>query len=146
MLAIAGLIIAIALFAVPNLQRNSRNTAIKNDASNILSYVSDFNANNDGAMPAAGNSSVTNGSVTINRAGGAATTGKIQAGTTVTFQSHSASAITPTIGAITVVYGGKCPDTVSGTSVATVASARSTAVVYAIETSGSAVAAKCVGS
>lgn len=143
-LAIAGLIIAIVLFAVPALQRNGRNTAAKSDASQIAAYISDFMANNDGAIPTPAGSSVTNGAVTINNASGSATKGKIQAGTAVTFQTNSTTAITPTPGSMTAVLGGKCPDTVSGTSVTTVSSTRAAAVVYAIETS-SGDAAKCIG-
>lgn len=143
-LAIAGLIIAIVLFAVPTLQRNGRNTAAKSDANQLLSYMSDFTANNDGAVPTAGASSVTAGAVTINNATGNATNGKIQSGTSVTFTS-TIGAVTPTPGAITVVIGAKCPATVSGTSVTPVASGRSQAVIYAIETSGGNLA-KCVGS
>ena len=144
-LAIAGLIIAIVLFAVPALQRNSRNTAIKSDASQLLSYISDFNANNSGAVPTVAASSVTNGNVTINNASGSSSTGKIQSGTTVTFTTATTE-VTPTTGTITVVIGGKCPDSVSGTKVTPVASARSAALIFAIETSGSALAAQCMGS
>lgn len=143
-LAIAGLIIAIVLFAVPTLQRNGRNTAIKSDANQVLAYVSDFNANNDGAMPTTGGSSATAGAIVINNASGTATNGKIQSGTTATFTTGTAT-VTPAAGALTVVYGSKCPNTVTGTTVTPVASTRSTAVIYAIETSG-ALAAKCVGS
>lgn len=146
-LAIAGLIIAIVLFAVPVLQRNGRNTAIKSDANQLVAYASDFSANNDGAMPTAAATTVDNGAVTI---GGAANTspteGSIQKGTQVTDQAYSAGAITPAVGTITLVIGGKCPGSVSGPSVAPVQSGRSVAAIYAIETSGSALAAKCVGS
>lgn len=143
-LAIAGLIIAIVLFAVPQLQRNGRNTAAKSDASQILSYVSDFSANNDGAMPTTAATSVSAGLVTVNNASGTATKGKIQAGTTVNVTSAT-TAVTPTPGTMTLVIGAACPDTVSGTSVTPVAAGRSAAVIYAIETS-SGNAAKCVGS
>jgi prepilin-type N-terminal cleavage/methylation domain-containing protein len=47
-LAIAGLIILIVLLAVPALQRNGRNAAIKNDASAILAGFSTFATDNDG--------------------------------------------------------------------------------------------------
>lgn len=50
-LAIAGLILLIVFLAVPALHRNSRNTAIRNDASNVLSGVNEFQAANNGKMP-----------------------------------------------------------------------------------------------
>lgn len=147
-LAIAGLIIAIVLFAVPTLQRNGRNTAIKSDANQLLSYVSDFNANNDGAMPNTANSNVvtTSGLVTIGNGSGTVTTGKIRTGTTTNFPAAVAdgtNVTAPATGTINVYYGNKC-NTTSGT-ITLGASTRSTAVVYSIESSGSNVG-KCVGS
>src|SRR3954451_17196844 len=56
-LAIAGLIILIVLLAVPALQRNSRNTAIKNDASAVVGAFSSFASNSDGQAPASISSS-----------------------------------------------------------------------------------------
>ena len=50
-LAIAGLIMLIVFLAVPALQRNSRNTQAKNEASNILAAVGEFVSNNNGTMP-----------------------------------------------------------------------------------------------
>jgi prepilin-type N-terminal cleavage/methylation domain-containing protein len=43
-LAIAGLIILIVLLAVPALQRNSRNTARKNDAQAMVSAILEYNS------------------------------------------------------------------------------------------------------
>jgi prepilin-type N-terminal cleavage/methylation domain-containing protein len=54
-LAIAGLIILIVLLAVPQLQRNSRNTGRKSDITRIAAGVNEFASNNNGAMPAEGN-------------------------------------------------------------------------------------------
>src|ERR1700757_761782 len=51
-LAIAGLILLIVLLAVPALQRNSRNTAIKNDASALAAAVTEYSSNNDGKIGA----------------------------------------------------------------------------------------------
>jgi prepilin-type N-terminal cleavage/methylation domain-containing protein len=50
-LAIAGLIMLIVFLAVPALQRNSRNTAIRNDAGNILAAVGEYVSNNNGQLP-----------------------------------------------------------------------------------------------
>ncbi len=51
-LAIAGLIMLIVFLAVPALQRASRNTSRKNDATSISSAISTFESNNNGAAPA----------------------------------------------------------------------------------------------
>lgn len=50
-LAIAGLILLIVFLAVPALQRSSRNTNRKNDASRLSTSVSDFVSNNNGKLP-----------------------------------------------------------------------------------------------
>lgn len=50
-LAIAALILVIVLIAAPALQRNSRNTQIRNDANVVLGYVNEWAANNNGALP-----------------------------------------------------------------------------------------------
>jgi len=143
-LAIAGLIILIVFLAVPALQRNSRNTAIKNDASAVSAGVTEFLSNNDGKVPVATSSSSSNGTVTINNASGTEATAKVQPGTTVNF-ADGPSAVTPVAGVITVQFKSKCPASVSGTSVTPTTNARSTAVVYAVETASSQ-AAKCVDS
>jgi prepilin-type N-terminal cleavage/methylation domain-containing protein len=141
-LAIAALILLIVLLAVPALQRNSRNTAIKNDASAVVGGVSEFESNNDGASPksGAGNSSCSTGSVSLSAgATTAPSLPKVQGSTGVTCTQTGAvtvSSVNP--GNLVIVFGAKCPDTVAGnaTNVTTVVSARSTAVVYIIETNG----------
>ena len=50
-LAIAGLIMLIVFLAVPALQRNSRNTQRKNDASKVASLITEYESNNNGAPP-----------------------------------------------------------------------------------------------
>jgi len=52
-LAIAGLILLIVFLAVPALQRNSRNTQRKNDASHLSSVISEWESNNAGQTPTA---------------------------------------------------------------------------------------------
>ena len=147
-LAIAGLIILIVLLAVPALQRNGRNTAIKNDASALTAAVAEYASNNDGNIADAGNSSQAGATVTVNGlVGGSAAnkaTAKVQGSTTVTF-SDGASSQTPASGNIYVEYKAKCPASVSGTSVLPVGANRSTAVIYSIELSG-ANAVKCIDS
>lgn len=50
-LAIAGFILSIVLFAIPALQRNSRNTQRKQEVSAILQAVSRYELNNSGNYP-----------------------------------------------------------------------------------------------
>ncbi len=50
-LAIAALILLIVLLAVPALQRSARNTQRKNDISAVAAAISNFIANNGGALP-----------------------------------------------------------------------------------------------
>ena len=69
-LAIAGLILLIVFLAVPALQRNSRNTQIRNSAASVLGGVSEFVTNNNGQMPTT--ITTNNGLVTISGAAGTA--------------------------------------------------------------------------
>lgn len=50
-LAIAGLIMLIVFLAVPALQRNSRNTERRNEASRLLTTANEFVTNGNGTMP-----------------------------------------------------------------------------------------------
>lgn len=50
-LAIAGLIILIVFLAVPALQRTSRNTQRKNDASRLSALINEHVSNNAGVLP-----------------------------------------------------------------------------------------------
>lgn len=147
-LAIAGLIILIVLLAVPAVQRNSRNTALKNDAGAVVAAVSEFGTNNDGAAPNAANSNKPNNNAELTLNNGVAGTqpsvAKLQAGTQYN-ESTGAQTITPDAGNIYVDYSASCPATISGTSVTTVANTKSVAVVYANETTNG-LQARCVDS
>lgn len=138
-LAIAGLIILIVLLAVPALQRNGRNTAIKNDASAVVGAASEFRSNNEGANPTtAANFPV--GSSTILVSGAAGTTeaeGKVQAGTLV-----ANGAGPSTGGVINVAYGAKCANSTSFAASGTL-NTRAIRILYNIETS-SGVAPRCI--
>lgn len=122
-LAIGGLILLVVFLAVPALQRNSRNTSIKNDVQNILGGISEFQANNNGKMPATvsgtGDITIVNGSMTQ--------TTKINGATVVTSGTTAPAAGTPASGALYVRIGARCDNTVS---------ARAVAVSYNLETSG----------
>lgn len=135
-LAIAGLIILVVLLAVPALQRNARNTAIKNDASAIAGAVTEFESNNDGKLPTT--VSQTGSSVDVKTASATDTTAtaKVQGSTTVAVGAGWPAAA----GTINVSFGNKCNG-----STAVTASARSTAILYLVETSNST-AKQCLDS
>ncbi len=132
-LAIAGLILLIVFLAVPALQRNARNTAIKSDVQSTLGGVSDFAAANSGAAPQdiTGTGIVTYKLTT----GGTPTTIKIQGSTAVTSVSTVPVQATPVpLGTIQVVLKSTCSAATGGTGLT---SARAVAAYYSIEaTSG----------
>ncbi|MEK7594129.1 MAG: prepilin-type N-terminal cleavage/methylation domain-containing protein [Patescibacteria group bacterium] len=140
-LAIAGLIILIVLLAVPALQRNGRNTAIKNDASAVASSITTFAADNDGKTPAVADFAQVGSTLTVGAATTSQSEAKVQGGTTVTTPAVAvtpATAITP--GTIVIVKGRDCSDKASG---------RAFAIWYSIETSKAVPAAapfnnKCI--
>ncbi len=134
-LAIAALILLIVLLAVPALQRNSRNTAIKNDVSAITAGVGEYASNNDGATPST--ISASGSTVTIGGSG-TSSTAKIQSNTTV----NSTGTPGTNAGTIVVLFGQKCTNS---TSFGTSGAPRSTAILYNIETSSS-VAPRCTDS
>jgi len=114
-LAIAGLILLVVFLAVPALQRNGRNTTIKNDAQAVAGGISEFSSNNSGSVPTkftgnAGTLTFANGSV--NNGG----TAKIQGTTTVQGSTTGANFATTTpptaaavsAGAIYVDSGESC--------------------------------------
>ncbi len=50
-LAIAGLIMVIALIAIPQLQRNQRNTARKSIVARVSTELGNYSSNNNGRLP-----------------------------------------------------------------------------------------------
>jgi prepilin-type N-terminal cleavage/methylation domain-containing protein len=50
-LAIAAVILLAIFLAVPNLQRNSRNTQRKNDVASVLAAVNEYSSNQNGSLP-----------------------------------------------------------------------------------------------
>lgn len=125
-LAIAGLIILIVLLAVPALQRTSRNTNIKSDATAIAGGISEYESNNGGVLPA----TITNanGVVTVNNAGVAGTLpaqAKVQGSDTI--QAGTTVPTTLPQGTLQYNLSQKCG--------ATTANGRAVAVYYPVETS-----------
>ena len=150
-LAIAGLIILIVMLAVPALQRNGRNTAIKNDASAVTAGIAEFSSNNDGALPTAADSdsTTTPGEIIIKNKTGAPATVKVQSSTKVNLvKDGSVKAITPVSGELNITFGTKCPTGVAGnaTAITPTLANRSSTLIYGIEGSGGTVTAKCIDS
>lgn len=141
-LAIAGLILLIVFLAVPNLERNSRNTQRKNDVQSILGAVSEYESNNAGSLPATGADSATlsGSTLTIGASGAAQATANLGYYNTsgavsivpcgATSVGSSCSGLTaPDTDHVEIVEGAAC-----GTDNTPVgASARSIAAYYKIE-------------
>jgi len=128
-LAIAGLIMLIVFLAVPALQRNSRNTQVKNSASAILAAVSEFENNNNGQIPTTVTVG-TDGTVTIS--GSATTTSstaKVQGGYTVT----TGTAMPTQTGSFVVNVGYKC----LGNAFDTTKTPRAVSIGFLVESGGS---------
>lgn len=132
-LAIAGLIILVVLLAVPALQRNSRNTSIKNDASAVAGAINEFQSSNNGRMPE--DVTCTNGTISVTSTSGTTVNGKTQGNTACSVPTTPA--VPTEAGVINVALGRKCNE--AGTGLATGSAgtnARAAAILYATETSG----------
>jgi type II secretory pathway pseudopilin PulG len=140
-LAIAGLILLIVFLAVPALQRNSRNTQRKNDASNMLAGINEYITNNNGTAPTGWTAPNITGTGTQSQVN----LGYYTGATDVTWANNNtslafASPITNAQAShLYVNIGAQC--NAAGTDVGgTGATSRSVAITYVIETSGGLVA------
>lgn len=145
-LAIAALIFLIVFLAVPALNRNSRNNAIKHDAANILSAVQTFESNNNGQLPSSAGSgcSASNGTATISNSALASTqSNTISVQPTTTCSSASAQTpATPALNAVVVDVGYDCN---GGNKPPFTQNSRSVAVFFVIE-GGSGNVQQCLSS
>lgn len=137
-LAIAGLIMLIVFLAVPALQRNSRNTAAKNDVQNVLGGVSEYMGANTGAVPTkiAGTGTIAYTGAT----GSNATEVKIQGSTEVITQTGSVPQNTttgPNNGLIHIYLGQDCNGATNK---------RAVSAVYSIETANNKQTFQCAES
>ena len=135
-LAIAALILLIVLLAVPALQRNSRNTTIKNDGASVAGGINTSESDNNGSLP----TNVTGtGTVTITNTNNS--TIRVNGGTTVVFRPTANAALTCAgsgagclaTSTIAVWQGHTCPVAQGGSGQT---SARAFALFYDVETSG----------
>lgn len=131
-LAIAGLIMLLVFLAVPALQRNSRNTSRKDDVSRVGSAVSDWSSNNNGDVPTNSDKTTITDSV-----------GNLSqydtANISVVDGSSTAQGPITDVKDMKIVTGAQC-DTDGKTKTG---SKRQTAIIYALENSGSTPTAVC---
>jgi prepilin-type N-terminal cleavage/methylation domain-containing protein len=136
-LAIAGLIMVVVFLAVPNLQRNQRNTARRQDASTILTGADNQVSNANGSMP----TDLSFYDLTTSNQLGGLTVGSGTSGTLTANQinlralssGNTYSATAPTTGdAVLVATNAQC---VSGTTNQVSYKSRSIAVIYTVEKS-----------
>ncbi len=133
-LAIAGLIMLIVFLAVPALQRNSRNTQIKNDVASVIGGISEFQAANNGAMPTIITSTSGTVDYKLTATTGNNTTAKVQGSTNVSVVTTVPSAGNPTAGNIQVILGKKCDGSTN---------TRAAAAYYSIENTTSTPVQQC---
>ena len=141
------------MIAVPDLQRNGRNSNMLHDAQNVASAVQSFESNNQGEVP----TTITpaSGTATISSTvdtSAATTTATIQKSDTIvvgpasgTFVKYLTTITAANVGPAQIVYdsGMNCNGTTPGQASAAgtvgltpTADSRSFAVYYPIETSG----------
>jgi prepilin-type N-terminal cleavage/methylation domain-containing protein len=142
-LAIAGLILLIVFLAVPALQRSSRNTQRKDEASQVLGSIADYVSNNDGTLPTAGTlaQAASNANLKFYSASNIYFGSMGNIPTTAT-NGGNGSATTLTTEDLIFLAGAKCSGT---TATAQNASSRSYALLYAVE-GANAASPQCVGS
>jgi prepilin-type N-terminal cleavage/methylation domain-containing protein len=134
-LAIAGLILLIVFLAVPALQRNSRNTSYRNEASQILGAMSEFTNNNGGAVPTA-SVSTCGGTCDAKSILGLTKTRNIN---TLTIEINTGTTA-PTFSSAVLRTGSRCTSpTAAGASTAS----RQVALLFAVEDSGGGVIVQC---
>ena len=143
-LAIAGLILLVVFLAVPALQRNSRNTQYRTDASRVLAGAHEFINNNASTLPASsGSGTAGSDAATIlanSNAKNITTLTVVNPGTT--------AVVTPTLTTATLETGVAC-GTVTATTVTpttTNAPPRSLILIYGIEKNDGTVLAQCTKS
>jgi prepilin-type N-terminal cleavage/methylation domain-containing protein len=131
-LAIAGLILLIVFLAVPALQRNSRNTQVKNQAATYLGAVNEWMNNNNGKVPAASDLATING---------LAADGPMTEPTALTAGAQTGD---PAIGVMQIQVAFQCDTATVGNTIA--GSSRTIAVRYSVENSSGGPVKQCTGS
>ena len=131
-LAIAGLIMLIVFLAVPALQRNARNTQVRNGASALLGAANEFVTNNAGQLPTTV-AVASNGSITVSGAAGTSpSSNNTQAGYTASVGTTAPT----TTGTFVLVLNREC----NGNVLNTATTPRAMSVLYVVETTSANVA------
>jgi prepilin-type N-terminal cleavage/methylation domain-containing protein len=155
-LAIAALILIIVLLAVPALQRNAKNTTIKNDASTVAGAVTEYESNNNGQVPVLASQLSAGQPAYISYTGGNAAVKAVVSGNTLVSaigtianpatESQLASALTVP-NTILLAPGEQCADITQGAiQGAPTPDNASVSVYYVIDESGGWFPGGCIQS
>lgn len=151
-MAIAGLIMLIVFLAVPALQRNSRNTSFRQEASQLLSAVAEFASNKNGSLPAVSACTASGANAcTVTPASNDAMRifqlTKLKNITEIDIVAHAAGTRDPTFSRVWMVTGAKCGaqgGTGNSSNYTTLAGpGRAVALIYAVEASDGTELSQC---
>jgi prepilin-type N-terminal cleavage/methylation domain-containing protein len=143
-LAIAGLIMLIVFLAVPALERSSRNTQRKNDASNTFSSINTYVNNNGGTIPN-NQATLTSSIADVNL--GIYTSGDVFYSATPQATAHyGGTAAAGYLNENDIIYIPGYTCSAGEAAAPTAGSPREYALQYAVETGSSAVTMQCLSS
>jgi prepilin-type N-terminal cleavage/methylation domain-containing protein len=115
-IAIAGLIMGVVLVAIPQLQRNQRDSARQNVASRLSTELASYANNNDGRYPFAASGTHTLANFLSKYITGSVELKNPKTGSTYTVAKASATTNNPTADQILVYPGASCDgESVTGT-------------------------------
>jgi prepilin-type N-terminal cleavage/methylation domain-containing protein len=142
-LAIAGLILLVVFLAVPALQRNSRNTSYRNEASQLLSAYTEQSNNSGGAALTASDTASSCGSAGAYTcdAGKVVDLTKNKNITGLKIEAQAATPTAPTLSKATLQLSAKC-STTAGQSAS--GAARQVALFFLVETNGNNTSTQCI--
>jgi prepilin-type N-terminal cleavage/methylation domain-containing protein len=136
-LAIAGLILLVVFLAVPALQRNSRNTTYRNEASRLVDGYGEISANSGGSVLTASSATAPGTGSDAAKVLAAANTKNI---TKLTIAVQASAAAPTATDSATIATGAKCKSDQSGVDPG---SSRQVSILFLVETS-SGTTTQCV--
>jgi prepilin-type N-terminal cleavage/methylation domain-containing protein len=113
-LIIAAVILLIVFLAIPALQRNSRNTQLKNDVAAVLAGITEFQNNNQGRMPTAVATSGTDVTISSSVSGTTSVVVKVQQGNSFTGSTSATMPAATAAQTVSIKIGDKCNATGNG--------------------------------
>lgn len=130
-LAIAGLIFLVVFLALPALQRGQRDTQRKQDLGKVMSQVTSYQSNNQGALPTDWDGTFKTNYMTANGAAFADPSN----GSTYTISSRTSTTGTNVPGGITagnvwIYQGVNCSNVSGGTGTVSASSRSFAAIIY----------------